>query len=72
MPVATWTPEERRDLFLMQNEFRLGDEQVHDMMGRIYGQRWQVAGRKRYNRADIRDGKLIIAILTGCALLIHE
>ena len=60
MPVATWTANERRDLFLLQVELRLSDEQVHNMMGRLHGQHWKATGRKQYNRADLRDGKLVL------------
>ena len=59
MPVATWTIAERRDLLFMSTEYDLSDEQLHDLMGRIYGNTWRNATnpvRKKYSVKDIRDG----------------
>ena len=58
MPPATWTLPERRDLLYMLTEYNLADEQLHDLMGRIYGDVWRNdPQRKQYTIKDIRDGK---------------
>ena len=58
MPPATWTIDERRDLLFMLTEYELPDAQLHDLMGRIYGDNWRNdLARKKYTVKDIRDGK---------------
>ncbi|PIA89051.1 hypothetical protein CB0940_06773 [Cercospora beticola] len=53
----TWTIEERRDLLRMRTDYDLTDEQVHDLIGRIYGEAWRNSSpqRKKYTIKDIRD-----------------
>ncbi|USW56747.1 hypothetical protein Slin15195_G100660 [Septoria linicola] len=55
MPTLTWRDYERRDVFILQNEYDMPDEQVHDMIGRLHGEGWKKQGRKKYNIGDIRD-----------------
>ncbi|GIZ41169.1 hypothetical protein CKM354_000448400 [Cercospora kikuchii] len=53
----TWKIEERRDLLRMRTDYDLTDEQVHDLIGRIYGEAWRNSSpqRKKYTVKDIRD-----------------
>ena len=55
----TWKIEERRDLLRMRTNYDLTDEQVHDLIGRIYGETWRNSDpqRKKYTIKDIRDGE---------------
>ncbi|KAM3424180.1 hypothetical protein BST61_g11277 [Cercospora zeina] len=52
----SWQIEERRDNFWMHTETDLNNVQIHDIMGRIYGEVWRnSAGRRKYVLKDIRD-----------------
>lgn len=60
----TWKIEERRDLLRMRTDYDLTDEQVHDLIGRIYGEAWRNSSpqRKKYTIKDIRDGEFFMAV----------
>ncbi|PPJ60722.1 hypothetical protein CBER1_03483 [Cercospora berteroae] len=53
----TWKIEERRDLLRMRTAYDLTDDQVHDLIGRIYGEAWRTSSprRKKYTPKDVRD-----------------
>ncbi|KAM3424178.1 hypothetical protein BST61_g11279 [Cercospora zeina] len=58
MARPTWQLEERRTLFVLRVILGLSDEEVHDIMGRIFGETWSSATnppRKKYKVNDLRD-----------------
>ena len=60
MPVPTWTLEERRVLVYLRTMYDQTEIEVHDLMGRIFGEDWRDV-RKKYTYKDIRDGEFRIA-----------
>ncbi|CAK1358645.1 unnamed protein product [Cercospora beticola] len=52
-----WQIEERRDNLWMHTETDLDKFQIHNIMGRIYGEIWRKSDRRKYTVKDIHDGK---------------
>ncbi|PPJ60721.1 hypothetical protein CBER1_03482 [Cercospora berteroae] len=50
-----WQIEERRDNLWMHTETDLDKFQIHDIMGRIYGEVWRNSDRRKYTVKDIHD-----------------
>ncbi|KAF2217357.1 hypothetical protein CERZMDRAFT_93410 [Cercospora zeae-maydis SCOH1-5] len=52
----SWQIEERRDNLWMHTQTDLNNVQIHDIMGRIYGEVWRSSeSRRKYAVKDIRD-----------------
>ncbi|GIZ41170.1 hypothetical protein CKM354_000448500 [Cercospora kikuchii] len=50
-----WQIEERRDNLCMHTETDLDKVQIHDLMGRIYGEIWHNSDWRKYTVKDIHD-----------------
>ncbi|WPB02686.1 uncharacterized protein RHO25_007322 [Cercospora beticola] len=50
-----WQIEERRDNLWMHTETDLDKFQIHNIMGRIYGEIWRNSDRRKYTVKDIHD-----------------